>query len=358
MIARKRTGLLGRLAETSERTKASPVRRVATTTKARESGDGPSDVVTIADDSQPVTHVLRKSRIQSRPARIGEYLHVSDLIGKCIRRKAIIAAENRPSVPQAISVTDTITFAQGDAIHEAVRSRTIFGGGEYVWGNWSCKCGTTKTTEPCTHEELGDANVCKACGGGLDVYVEVPMRNEEHKIVGNPDLVFYLPDVQAFYVNELKSISHAEWEKLARPLPDHVIQVVFYWYLMRALGYRMANRVSVVYISKGWKFGGDIWKEFSIDATKEVSRLAPYLAAAKAYAAARKGGDLPKRECITETDTKARACDTCRSCFSVQRGAPVPIDISGLGISSRDRPVSDVNRVRLPPPRKARNRAD
>lgn len=331
MKPRTRPSSLGRLAESLGRRPASPGNIVATKSIARNRRlPDASDVAVLPSESTPMTDILRKSRVQSRPARVGNYLHVSDLIGKCIRKKALAERYNQNPVPQPISITDATTYAQGDAIHDAFRDRAVHGGPEQVWGNWACKCGTTKTEEPCTFSELDHKVRCKACGKALNEYQEVPMFNKEHMIVGNPDLLFYLPGLKAFYVNELKSISHEQWKDLARPLPEHVVQVVFYWYLMRAAGYRVANRVSVIYVSKGWKFSGDIWKEFSVDATKEVHRLEPYLAAAKAFIAARAGGELPERTCRTETDTTARSCSASASCFHGGDAKPVVVDIGAL----------------------------
>jgi hypothetical protein len=159
------------------------------------------------------------------------------------------------------------------------------------------------------------------------VYEEVPMRDKELMIVGTPDIITYMHTHSAFYVSELKSIAHDRWKDLVRPLPEHVIQILFYWFLMHRKGYRMANRASVLYATKGWMFSGQPYKEFSIDAQSMLSRLEPYLEDARALKEARGGGALPLRTCPTEQAPEARKCEACRVCFKGTDDAPTKVDI-------------------------------
>jgi hypothetical protein len=107
-----------------------------------------------------------------------------------------------------------------------------------------------------------------------------------------------------------------DWEALRRPLPDHIIQVVFYWYLAKELGYHVHNRVSVIYIPKQ-QVRGSPYKEFVLDPLEELHRLDPYLGYAKALVDALNGGDLPTRICNEPSETMAKSCEMCSLCFNL-----------------------------------------
>lgn len=295
-------------------------------------------VVPLDKESLVITDILAKSRVMGRPPRQTEYLHVSDLIGKCLRKYAIVESMGMPPKSQSLSLTDSLTFAQGDAIHDIMKSRVTAGGPSLVWGNWKCRCGAHATKTPSLFSEI-DRSDCSACGEAMIEYVEVPMRDEELKIVGTPDLLTLIPEQKALYITELKSMSHDMWKDLGRPLPDHVMQVAFYWFLMQRKGYRLASRVSIVYVTKGWLFSGNPFKEFTIDVQEMLPRLNTYLDDARAFHASRAGGDLPKRPCDNERSPDAKKCEVCQTCFGGSANArPVEIDISNLLGSSQATP--------------------
>lgn len=281
------------------------------------------------EDAAPLSDLLKSAQYTSRPARGTEYLHVSDLINRCIRRIAIIEQHNITPPAQRLSLTDILTFGQGDAIHDIVKERASVGGPMTVWGNWSCRCGKLKTESPCVAADL-PRDTCDSCDESMTKYHEVPMRNEAYKIVGNPDLILRLPDYEAFYITELKSIAHDQWKELVRAKPDHVIQILFYYWLMKELGYKLIPKVSVLYVTKGWIFSGAPYKEFVIDAEEELERgrLDPYLELADALAVYRKTGKLPARtQCVSDQAPDAKKCDVCSLCFSNTTHAPKKVSI-------------------------------
>lgn len=305
-------------------------------------------VVVLPKDALPITDILAKSRVMGCPARQTEYLHVSDLIGKCLRKIAIIETMGMPAKAQGLSLTDSLTYAQGDAIHDVMKQRVTAGGERLVWGNWQCRCEKTRTKKPCLFSEV-DKTPCPSCGGMVENYVEVPMRDEELKIVGTPDLLTLIPEQSALYPTELKSISHDVWKEMSRPIPEHVIQVVFYWFLMMRLGYRITNRASIVYVTKGWLFHGNPFKEFTIDASEMVGRLDNYLEAAAAIHASRAGGNLPKRTCDNERSADAKKCEVCRTCFGgTENARPRELSIEDALGASEDPPRSAGGSTRAP----------
>lgn len=285
------------------------------------------EVVALPEGATPLTDLLDKSRMLARPARDSSYLHVSDLVGKCLRKIALVDMLGIPHSAQNLRLTDLLTFAQGDAIHDVLKANAVRAGSNAVWGGWTCKCGTTSVPEPCLHSEVDKDRKCPACKGAIDVYQEVPVRNAEYEVVGNPDLILYLREQNALHITELKSISHDAWKELVRPQPDHVIQVLFYWFLMREAGYRLTSKVSIMYATKGWIFSGSPVKEFVVDALSQVGRLQPYLQDAMAVKESRAGGELPPRICPSENAPDAKKCEVCRSCFGVTTDEK-PITIS------------------------------
>ncbi len=286
-------------------------------------------VAQMPEEVSPLSDVIRRAGSEGRPLRGTEYLHVSDLISRCIRKIALVEQTKMQRQPQRLSLMDLLTFAVGDTIHDVAKARAVVGAPSKVWGNWSCKCETTKTTTPCLFSEVDTSLRCPACKGALTTYTEVPIRDEELKIVGTPDLLMYLPDFDALYINELKSIAHAQFEELVRPKPEHVIQILFYWYLMRKAGYRVTNRVSLFYVTKGYKFTGEPYLEFSIDAESQVGRLDTYLELARELKQFRVTGELPARTmCASDRAPEARKCEVCNHCFGNITNAPIPVNIS------------------------------
>jgi len=175
--------------------------------------------------------------------------------------------------------------------------------------------------------EVDPEILCNACKTPRTFYDEVPMRNEEYKIVGTPDLLLYLAAYDAFHINEIKSIAADRWKELVRPLPEHVLQATFYWFLMNALGYKLLDSVSILYVTKGWMFSGVPYKEYTVNAQDMVRRLSSYLEDAKALKAAREGGGLPMRTCPTDDTPIARKCDARTVCFMKDGNVPKKITI-------------------------------
>lgn len=281
----------------------------------------PKMVAECPTDSFLVSDVIKSTPRLPRRQRKDGYTHVSDLIskGRCVRKLALSEKFGAPVRPTRLSIFDRIVFAIGDAIHDTVKKIASEGAPERVWGLWTCSCKHLYHDEPCTLSQIDPDDVCPLCGTAADVYKEVPIFNEEYNIVGNPDLIMFLQEVNAFHVSELKSIAHEQWENLARPMPEHILQVVFYWWLMMEAGYRLTDRVSIVYITKGYQFKGDAQKEFMIDPRVEVHRLLPYLEDAMRLKMSKTANVFPIRKlCSGKLDSIARKCELVAQCFALE----------------------------------------
>lgn len=272
-------------------------------------------------DEQLVADIIRATPRLRRPNRRDGYLHVSDLIGKgkCVRRMALSDKLGTPLKPKRLNVFDRVVFAIGDAIHDTIKMIATEGAPHRVWGNWKCQCGHLFHEEPCVQSEIDPEDVCELCHTGTVYYREVPIFNEEYRIVGNPDLLLFIEELDAFHVTELKSIAHDAWAELVRPLPEHVLQVVFYWFLMIQSGRKVTDRISVVYITKGYQFKGEAHKEFMIDPEKEVHRLLPYLNDAMRYKMSQDHNVYPIRKiCSGPLTSTARQCEVGQPCFALE----------------------------------------
>lgn len=281
----------------------------------RESG---VEIVECPVDDSFLTEIIDRAPREIRPMRPGDYLHVSDLLGKCVRKIVLCNRYSTPTRPQRLSASDLFTFAQGDAIHDTLKAMASASSPQQVWGKWRCKCGNIYHDEPCTLAETDPDDICEYCGTPTNVYEEVPMRDDDTMIVGTPDLLLYIAALRAFHISEIKSISHDQWKDLARPKPEHVLQVLFYWYLMRKLGYRVTDRVSIIYVTKNYVFQGRPYKEFMFNPERELHRLDDYIADAYAAKAARKdkNAKLPSRTCTGEYTVEAKKCEVCEICWS------------------------------------------
>ena len=79
--------------------------------------------------------------------RYGDYLHVSDLIGKCMRMIALSYRTESKIHGETLYDNLGITFAIGDSIHDYVKAKAIKNNPEEVYGRWQCYCGKTEVVD-------------------------------------------------------------------------------------------------------------------------------------------------------------------------------------------------------------------
>ena len=287
--------------------------RVVRRKKADPEGDSP--VVVYGQDDTPVIDLLLSAKRKRDKFRRGEYLHVSDVVGKCVRKIALSEAHGMPMPTEPITHSMAMTFAQGSALHDYVKSALVRHPDMPLWGSWTCKCGAS-LEERRSHAEVADLH-CEDCGGPLDQYVEIDIKDTELLVSGSPDVILKEPTKSCYHILEIKSMSHEEWKGLVRAKPDHIVQVVMYWYLMRRAGFRTTSTVSVLYVTKGFVFKGQPFKEFVIDCDTALRHIDDYIEDAKAFARFRETGELPVRtKCATINCPEAKKCHVAMECFS------------------------------------------
>ncbi len=260
----------------------------------------------------PVMDALRSCPLEGNPHRDGK-LHVSDLVGKCIRKIALSSRFNLPMPSDVLDDSLSITFAMGRLLHDHVRNRLRSGKPESVYGRWACMCGKT-VSDPDIYAEVAHME-CISCGQPLDRYVEVELPYAPANLTGSPDILLYQARQKALHPVEIKSIAHDAWRTIARPLPDHVIQVCFYWWLLRENGYSITDSVSILYVSKGYVFGTP-YKEFLVDPLTYEHRVVELLEEGVALCDSLEGGPLPPRVmCGTRHGPDAKKCHVASLCF-------------------------------------------
>lgn len=272
------------------------------------------NVVDAALGDSPVIDLIKACPRTFGRFREGDRLHVSDVVSKCLRKLALVRRLGATLPSEVISESLRITFAQGEAIHDYVKARLASGHPDSVYGKWVCPCGS-HTTLPMTATEALREGECTHCSKPATRYVEIQVLDKELPITGSPDVLFYLHQHRAFHILEIKSISASMWDDLVRPQPDHVIQVLTYWYLMKQ-HYNVMDEVSILYANKGYVFKLP-YKEFTIRPSEVVGRLTEYLDDVRQYAESLGGGGLPDRRlCISPSSAEAKKCTVCAVCFA------------------------------------------
>jgi hypothetical protein len=87
---------------------------------------------------------------------------------------------------------------------------------------------------------------------------------------------------------------------------------------MAMSGRKVTDRVSIVYITKGYQFKGSAHKEFMINPREELHRLVPYLEdAARAKLSSNSEVYPARKVCAAEMSTQAKQCEVCDLCFNL-----------------------------------------
>lgn len=247
--------------------------------------------------------------------RGGEHLHVSDLIHKCTRMIALSERLNLPIRGDRIMDSRAITFATGHAIQGVVTDRLKANMSDLLWGNWTCVCGY-ETIESKTYEEVRNEKECEYCHTAPHRYVETTWISEELKLSGSIDIMLKLGD--GFYPIEVKSAAGRIWEDLTRPIPDHLIQALFYYHLARENNLPLMDQLSILYVKKEFIFGNP-YKEFLVTPSNYLHRLEDFLDEARELKAFRHdNGPLPVRtSCMNELSPAARECPFALQCFAI-----------------------------------------
>lgn len=268
----------------------------------------------IAFDNESVL-VPTISGPQENAYRDHEYLHVSDLIYKCARKIALSEQLSMPMPSELLFPSQGITFALGHAVEDFVIQRIKEKSPSVLWGTFVCLCGETTATGIYSRIRRKGSK-CQKCGTVPEKYQELTLYDNEYMLQGNVDIVYYLHDI-AYYLSELKSMAAHRWNDLQAPVPDHLIQILLYWWMAKRNGMDLYDKVSLLYVNKEWGMKSP-YKEFVVQPSLMMDRIEPYLAEAAILRDARNGGTLPERvRCGTREDYNAKKCHVCQECFTL-----------------------------------------
>jgi len=220
-----------------------------------------------------------------------------------------------PMPDQIIHASQGITFQLGHAVEDYIIRRAKTKSASTLWGTFRCAC--KKLEFVGTYKQAKKSPKCVRCEQPAEEYTELTLANEELMIVGNVDLVFKEDD--HFILCELKSIADKGWKELERPMPEHKVQILMYWWMARELGLPLYDKVSILYANKQYLFGSSPYKEFVINPSLELRHIEEYLDDARAYMEYRETGTLPPRlQCPHKDYRKAKDCHISNECFEYE----------------------------------------
>ena len=261
-----------------------------------------------AEEEHGESYLIDKVRsLDRRPEKIrgGKgYIHGSALIGICPRRYALQILSGDTGV-RPVREQDRIMWAIGRAVEKHIReqfARAVKRRG--VIGLWRCKCGKTKREGPYSPGEK-----CGSCGQLLSIYREITLFDHEHRIAGNPDLLYLRPDNHKVRTVEVKSKKRELFDELKAPEPTHIVQASIYRRLGIINHMPMDDKVSIIYGSKDYSFRGTAYKEFHVEPTPDNQLDAMWNNVRP---------DIPPRlaACPTTSATMAKQCEQCAACFA------------------------------------------
>lgn len=243
------------------------------------------------------------------------YMHMSSLIATCARKEILAAQHAGMEVFNNVTGGHRLVWAYGRAAEKHVRGQFIAATGGNLYGRWKCVCGHT--------EALGWGTdihhlTCNRCTGPVEHYHEEPIYDHERKIVGNSDMPFTVGN-DWLVIGECKSMNKVDWDKLTAPLNDHVLQAATYRRLYQNAGWKVHDKVVVLYAVKEFKFGSP-YKEFHVDVSSGMmeTQVDDILAMAEEIAAARATRSIPPRTiCGSSQNPIAKQCPMASLCFNL-----------------------------------------
>lgn len=240
------------------------------------------------------------------------FIHLSSLIGMC-EREQTISHQHGVATHRGASGPMKIIWAIGRAVEKHIRNSVIVARDwQGVHGRWECRCRAS------SHLGVHPAErSCLVCGGGLNTYREPLLIDHAAGVIGSPDLT--LIEMGWYLATEIKSMNKDQFDKIEKPLADHILQAMGYRHLYRLMGYPVLDIVAVVYGRKDFKFGGTraVYKEYHVRAADWQGQIDDMFAAATRVRRANLARDLLPRTCTSADCTRAKSCERATMCFSL-----------------------------------------
>lgn len=267
----------------------------------------------------PVENVLAQQYEKKQRLRDEDHLHPSQLAKNnwCPRANVYSLMKHPESNSRKLSFKQYNIFRTGDDIHSKWQKWMWEAGG--LSGNWYCT--------NCGHGWMAVSPMeCPECG--IDTksirYREVPVYDEQHRILGHSDGIWEDADGRA--VVELKSVGVGTirwdaprlykgyedgelsldqlWDKIKRPLLPHRRQVNLYMHCLKI------DNAVVIY---EWKPTQDV-REFHL--TYDPDLVRPMLEGSKQVIRALDNGIVPDRPEGFRKSIECRFCEFKDTCWS------------------------------------------
>jgi len=283
----------------------------------------PEDTSEIAYHKNVVSDIVQAQDSiaeSNRSATWDGYTHVSSLIDFCPRRTYIQHNHKLGQLHQ-VKGSMRIVWAIGRAVENHIRNQIISSKPSNCYGVWVCRCKSTKSTG------YGPQEIrCRKCKTKCAEYAELSCFDHDSKVVGNPDLLLLVEG--KLLIIEIKSITDSDsanksgrgFTSLAAPLGDHVFQAASYRKILKRKGFKVHDKVVVLYANKQFSFKSSAYKEFHVEIspqTDEVLNISWRKASELSRSIEQK--KIPDRcsKCINVHSQQAKNCPVSATCFSL-----------------------------------------
>ncbi len=218
----------------------------------------------------------------SRLSEDSEYIHVSSLLDLC-PRQYWIARKHKVKLSSSPYSSDRIVWEIGKSLERhVVKQVSEYHGINLVWTNQN-------------------------------------VFNNEYMIVGAADLWITISN-NIIVIAEIKTMNKRDFDKLTKPVIDHVVQAAMYQWLYNnsELG-KAHNKVIILYVCKDYARGSP-YKEFHVDVNTPVMKLnvERALELAMELKEARDNDEIPDRwVCDRQDCTRSKQCPVSHLCWSL-----------------------------------------
>jgi hypothetical protein len=285
--------------------------------------------------SQNVNEIIKKAMTRCEdvePLTSKSYLSISSIPYMCPREEAIILLDGQKKL-KTVEDKLSLIFETGNAFQDIIREKALAPSG-LLYGMYKCRnCdyvhGSTNgeftvnsrgSKEAELSSRIRMPNKCDVeiegygqCGGTEFEYVEETVRDHNLSIVGHPD--GFLQSKIYDDVLEIKTVNDNRF-RLAKkaPFPEHLEQAMLYAFLTNK------KKITILYFNKN---NGDYFTvERRLDSdliSNVINRIKLIRSVIESF---EKGElnveNLPDRICSSVTVQKAKYCESCERCFSLQ----------------------------------------
>lgn len=253
---------------------------------------------------------MLKDQYRKAQLRDTEFLHPSEISKKhWCHRASVYKINGVPHDPEKFPFTRLNIFEEGNYIHQKWQKWLQKAG--ILWGIWKCQeCENVWYAKSPTQ--------CPSCESHLFVYREVPLRDDEHRIIGHADgeieddkgralieiksiglgtVRMENPSLYSAYESKQLTISQV-WDNIKRPFPSHLRQGSIYMH---------CRKIDTIVFIYEWKPTQQV-KEFEVKYQPDF--IADILSGCKSVMQALEDGTIPDRP---EWAT-SKSCHACKPC--------------------------------------------